>query len=113
MCLLKETNCPVISEQSFLFTLREAGRRRRRPVLSKRACSSSSATLPAFTVSPLVSRTSWASKDVVWSNMLEKDKAYTRDVRVMEKHPHLQPKMRAILLDWLMEVCGPALFLFL
>uniref|UniRef100_A0A667X794 Cyclin E1 n=1 Tax=Myripristis murdjan TaxID=586833 RepID=A0A667X794_9TELE len=47
----------------------------------------------------------WASKDVVWNNMLEKDKSYTRDVHVMEKHPHLQPKMRAILLDWLMEVC--------
>ncbi|KAK2919672.1 hypothetical protein Q8A73_001876 [Channa argus] len=46
----------------------------------------------------------WASKDVVWSNMLEKDKTYTRDVRMMEKHPHLLPKMRAILLDWLMEV---------
>uniref|UniRef100_A0A3B4Z2D9 Cyclin E1 n=1 Tax=Stegastes partitus TaxID=144197 RepID=A0A3B4Z2D9_9TELE len=48
----------------------------------------------------------WASKDVVWNNMLEKDKTYTRDVHMMEKHPHLQPKMRAILLDWLMEVCS-------
>lgn len=48
---------------------------------------------------------SWASKDVVWNNMLEKDKTYSRDVRMMENHPHLQPKMRAILLDWLMEVC--------
>lgn len=48
---------------------------------------------------------SWASKDVVWNNMLEKDKTYSRDVHVMEKHPHLQPKMRAVLLDWLMEVC--------
>uniref|UniRef100_H2RL04 Cyclin E1 n=1 Tax=Takifugu rubripes TaxID=31033 RepID=H2RL04_TAKRU len=60
-----------------------------------------------FRTSPLfscASLTSWASKDVVWSNMLEKDKAYTRDVHMMEKHPHLQPKMRAILLDWLMEV---------
>ena len=37
--------------------------------------------------------------------MLEKDKSYTRDVHMMDKHPHLQPKMRAILLDWLMEVC--------
>ncbi|XP_028257309.1 G1/S-specific cyclin-E1 isoform X2 [Parambassis ranga] len=46
----------------------------------------------------------WASKDVVWNNMLEKDKNYTRDVNMLEKHPHLQPKMRAILLDWLMEV---------
>ncbi|XP_077376392.1 G1/S-specific cyclin-E1 isoform X2 [Festucalex cinctus] len=46
----------------------------------------------------------WASKDVVWSNMLAKDKTYTRNVNMMAKHPHLQPKMRAVLLDWLMEV---------
>lgn len=46
----------------------------------------------------------WASKDVVWNNMLEKDRSYSRDMHVMEKHPHLQPRMRAILLDWLMEV---------
>ncbi|XP_041793744.1 G1/S-specific cyclin-E1 [Chelmon rostratus] len=46
----------------------------------------------------------WASKDVVWNNMLEKDKNYTKDVHMMDNHPHLQPKMRAILLDWLMEV---------
>ncbi|XP_008308114.1 G1/S-specific cyclin-E1 [Cynoglossus semilaevis] len=46
----------------------------------------------------------WASKDMVWSNMLAKDKAYSRDVHVMDKHPHLQPKMRTVLLDWLMEV---------
>ncbi|XP_034039516.1 G1/S-specific cyclin-E1 [Thalassophryne amazonica] len=46
----------------------------------------------------------WASKDVVWSNMLAKDKTYTRDIHMMDKHPHLQPKMRAVLLDWLMEV---------
>lgn len=61
-----------------------------------------------LTLFSCASLTSWASKDVVWSNMLEKDKAYTRDVHMMEKHPHLQPKMRAILLDWLMEVCGPS-----
>nr|XP_057934844.1 G1/S-specific cyclin-E1 [Doryrhamphus excisus]XP_057934845.1 G1/S-specific cyclin-E1 [Doryrhamphus excisus] len=46
----------------------------------------------------------WASKDVVWTNMLAKDKTYVRDVKMMDKHPHLQPKMRAVLLDWLMEV---------
>lgn len=62
--------------------------------------------LPCFSC---VSLPSWASKDVVWSNMLEKDKTYTRDLHMMEKHPHLQPKMRAILLDWLMEVCAPVL----
>ncbi|XP_010889714.2 G1/S-specific cyclin-E1 [Esox lucius] len=47
----------------------------------------------------------WASKDDVWNNLLKKDKTYSRDIHMMEKHPHLQPKMRAILLDWLMEVC--------
>lgn len=47
---------------------------------------------------------SWASKDDVWNNLLRKDKLYLRDTRVMERHPNLQPKMRAILLDWLMEV---------
>ncbi|XP_038126787.1 G1/S-specific cyclin-E1 [Cyprinodon tularosa] len=46
----------------------------------------------------------WASKDVVWNNMLEKDRTYSRDVHMLQKHPHLQPNMRAILLDWLMEV---------
>ncbi|KAK6480088.1 G1/S-specific cyclin-E1-like [Huso huso] len=47
----------------------------------------------------------WANKDDVWNNLLKKDKTYLRDKHFMERHPHLQPKMRAILLDWLMEVC--------
>ncbi|XP_072527390.1 G1/S-specific cyclin-E1 [Salminus brasiliensis] len=47
----------------------------------------------------------WASKDDVWNNLLQKDKRYSHDTHVMERHPNLQPKMRAILLDWLMEVC--------
>ncbi|KAA0723572.1 G1/S-specific cyclin-E1 [Triplophysa tibetana] len=47
----------------------------------------------------------WASKDDVWNNLLKKDKIYLRDMRVMQRHPNLQPKMRAILLDWLIEVC--------
>ncbi|XP_012670391.1 G1/S-specific cyclin-E1 [Clupea harengus] len=47
----------------------------------------------------------WASKDDVWNNLLKKDEAYTHDTGVMDRHPRLQPKMRAILLDWLMEVC--------
>lgn len=47
---------------------------------------------------------SWASKDDVWNNLLKKDEAYVHDTRVMDRHPNLQPKMRAILLDWLMEV---------
>lgn len=37
--------------------------------------------------------------------MLNKEKTYLRDQHFLEQHPLLQPKMRAILLDWLMEVC--------
>lgn len=48
---------------------------------------------------------SWASKDDVWNNLLRKDQLYLHNVHVMERHPNLQPKMRAILLDWLIEVC--------
>ncbi|XP_015745149.1 G1/S-specific cyclin-E1 [Python bivittatus] len=47
----------------------------------------------------------WANKDEVWKNMLSKEQRYTRDKLYMEKHPLLEPKMRVILLDWLMEVC--------
>ncbi|KAL4613621.1 G1/S-specific cyclin-E1 isoform X2 [Arapaima gigas] len=47
----------------------------------------------------------WANKDDVWNNLLQKDQSYPRDCHFMEQHPNLQPKMRAILLDWMMEVC--------
>ncbi|KAG7315000.1 hypothetical protein KOW79_021088 [Hemibagrus wyckioides] len=47
----------------------------------------------------------WASKEDVWNNLLKKDKLYLHNMHVMERHPNLQPKMRAILLDWLIEVC--------
>lgn len=41
--------------------------------------------------------------------MLNKEKTYLRDHHLLQRHPLLQPKMRAILLDWLMEVsCSPA-----
>ncbi|XP_007887579.2 G1/S-specific cyclin-E1 [Callorhinchus milii] len=47
----------------------------------------------------------WANRDEVWNNLVKKDQTYLRDKDVLQKHPLLQPKMRAILLDWLMEVC--------
>lgn len=47
---------------------------------------------------------SWASSDDVWIKMLNKELKYSHDKSLMERHPNLQPKMRAILLDWLMEV---------
>ncbi|KAK9392740.1 G1/S-specific cyclin-E1 [Crotalus adamanteus] len=48
----------------------------------------------------------WANRDEVWQNMLSKEQKYARDKLYMEKHPLLEPKMRVILLDWLMEVCA-------
>ncbi|XP_066539137.1 G1/S-specific cyclin-E2 isoform X2 [Hoplias malabaricus] len=53
--------------------------------------------------SPLPSL-SWASSDDVWIKMLNKELTYIHDKGFMQQHPNLQPKMRAILLDWLLEV---------
>ncbi|XP_019475221.1 G1/S-specific cyclin-E1 [Meleagris gallopavo] len=47
----------------------------------------------------------WANRDDVWKNMINKEETYVRDKLYMQRHPLLQPKMRTILLDWLMEVC--------
>ncbi|XP_072881357.1 G1/S-specific cyclin-E2 isoform X1 [Hemitrygon akajei] len=47
----------------------------------------------------------WGSSEDVWSNMLKKEIKYTHSKDVLSLHPSLQPKMRAILLDWLIEVC--------
>ncbi|XP_076023949.1 G1/S-specific cyclin-E2 [Genypterus blacodes] len=47
---------------------------------------------------------SWASSDDVWIKMLNKELKYVHDKSFLQRHPRLQPKMRAILLDWLFEV---------
>ncbi|XP_068849040.1 G1/S-specific cyclin-E1 isoform X3 [Capricornis sumatraensis] len=49
----------------------------------------------------------WANREEVWKIMLNKEKTYLRDKHLMQRHPLLQPKMRAILLDWLMEEIYP------
>lgn len=51
---------------------------------------------------------SWANAKDVWHYMCEKDKKTSVDRRpkMLHKHQGLQPRMRAILLDWLNEVCG-------
>lgn len=50
---------------------------------------------------------SWANAADVWNFMCKKDEAasYLRDSTMLDHHPGLQPRMRAILLDWLIEVC--------
>ena len=49
----------------------------------------------------------WADGTQVWSLMcLGDQKSVTqRDPQMFQRHPTLQPRMRAILLDWLIEVC--------
>lgn len=49
----------------------------------------------------------WADGGQVWSIMCMGDqKTLTqRDPEMFQRHPTLQPRMRAILLDWLIEVC--------
>lgn len=46
----------------------------------------------------------WADPKEVWSIMLHKDRKYCRDPLYFRRHSFLQPRMRAILLDWLTEV---------
>ncbi|XP_067652161.1 G1/S-specific cyclin-E-like isoform X1 [Haliotis asinina] len=58
--------------------------------------SSRSSPLPKFT---------WADSKEVWQLMLKKEVLYVRDQNMFDRHPALQPRMRAILLDWLVEVC--------
>ncbi|GAB1598194.1 G1/S-specific cyclin-E-like isoform X1 [Argonauta hians] len=48
---------------------------------------------------------SWADSNEVWQVMLEKELSYVKDPSMLDRHPSLQAKMRAILLDWLIEVC--------
>lgn len=49
----------------------------------------------------------WANREAVWTNMVNKDAlaSLDREVNMFDNHPGLQPRMRAILLDWLIEVC--------
>ncbi|XP_041375900.1 G1/S-specific cyclin-E-like isoform X2 [Gigantopelta aegis] len=55
-------------------------------------------------LSPLP-RFSWADSKEVWQLMLKKEVMYVRDSSMFVRHPALQARMRAILLDWLTEVC--------
>ena len=50
-------------------------------------------------------KVSWASHEVMWKVMLQKEALYnTRSHRVMDRHPILKSKMRSTLLDWLSQV---------
>ncbi|XP_064466374.1 G1/S-specific cyclin-E-like [Ornithodoros turicata] len=47
----------------------------------------------------------WADPENVWGLMVRKDVIYEHSAAVLNQHPALQPRMRTILLDWLIEVC--------
>ncbi|XP_052894395.1 G1/S-specific cyclin-E [Anopheles moucheti] len=49
----------------------------------------------------------WANKQQMWDLMCRKDELawIAREPTMFDGHPGLQPRMRAILLDWLNEVC--------
>lgn len=59
---------------------------------------------PVCRLSPLPTF-SWADSQEVWTQMIRKESQYHRDQRVFDRHPTLQPRMRSILLDWIIEVC--------
>ncbi|GFR23331.1 hypothetical protein TNCT_684181 [Trichonephila clavata] len=46
----------------------------------------------------------WVEQKELWHSMVLKDMVYVRDSRMLQRHPDLEPRMRAILLDWLTEV---------
>ncbi|XP_072947319.1 G1/S-specific cyclin-E isoform X2 [Epargyreus clarus] len=50
---------------------------------------------------------SWADPTDVWKSMCECDarSSMNKNPNMFDNHPNLQPRMRAILLDWLNEVC--------
>ncbi|XP_067124539.1 G1/S-specific cyclin-E [Centruroides vittatus] len=47
----------------------------------------------------------WANSQDVWDVLVKKDITYTRNHNMLSQHPALNSRMRAILLDWLIEVC--------
>ena len=46
----------------------------------------------------------WAEAIEVWEGLTQKEQMYKRNANVLSRHPALQPRMRAILLDWIIEV---------
>ncbi|XP_006729836.1 G1/S-specific cyclin-E2 [Leptonychotes weddellii] len=48
---------------------------------------------------------SWGCSKDVWLNMLKKETRYVHDKHFEVLHSDLEPQMRSILLDWLLEVC--------
>lgn len=73
----------------------------------------SASALPCFVTPSAEQRTcplpkfAWARSSEVWRLICRKDEkaSLEREPNMFDQHPGLQPRMRAILLDWLNEVC--------
>ncbi|XP_026156644.1 G1/S-specific cyclin-E2-like [Mastacembelus armatus] len=46
----------------------------------------------------------WGSSEDVWVKIVSKEHSYKHSKNFLHKHPSIQPRMRSILLDWLIEV---------
>ncbi|XP_070777424.1 G1/S-specific cyclin-E2-like [Enoplosus armatus] len=49
-------------------------------------------------------RLGWGSPEDVWVKMVGREHNYSHSKSLLQKHPKIQPRMRSILLDWLIEV---------
>lgn len=47
---------------------------------------------------------SWANNHDLWETMRKKDTKYQHDCFYLKRHSNIEPQMRAILLDWLVEI---------
>jgi len=47
----------------------------------------------------------WANSEDVWNLMCWKETNYKRDPNLLQRHPQITPKMRAVLFEWISEVC--------
>jgi len=46
----------------------------------------------------------WAKREHVWDELTKREKRHKMDMRVLSHHPEVTPRMRSVLIDWLMEV---------
>ena len=61
-------------------------------------------TEPETSVNSPMPKLSWADNNDLWQVMRRKDAKYTHDPNYLKRHCNIEPQMRAILLDWLVEI---------
>jgi len=77
-------------------------------------------TAPCCALTPVQKRPNplpvfeWADSRQIWETMMSKEElpGYHRDSQWFRRHALLQPRMRTVLLDWLMEVFTHFIFMY-